>query len=151
VLDRKIPNSLSRHGGLSRSEPHALSSVTTSAAKLLRAIRRGGSPRISPGCRSYSASLDSIAPISDTNLLHGYEVTETVVALPRKLLGQPERQVQSNQPSREILPQPPLTSYLFQTGVVLVPFCLELGRHILKMLKRDPCRPTLGAIVLLGF
>jgi hypothetical protein len=28
-----------------------------------------------------------------------------------------------------------------QAGVVLVPFCLELGRHILKMLERDPRRP----------
>jgi hypothetical protein len=29
--------------------------------------------------------------------------------------------------------------------------CLELGRHILKMLERDPRRTTLSAIVLLGF
>ena len=39
----------------------------------------------------------------------------------------------------------------FQAGVVLVPFCLEIGRHILKMIERDPRRPTLSAIVLLGF
>src|SRR6516162_2550574 len=38
-----------------------------------------------------------------------------------------------------------------QVGVVLVPFCLELGRHILKMIERDPRRPTLSAVVLLGF
>ena len=38
-----------------------------------------------------------------------------------------------------------------QAGVVLAPFCLELGRHILKMIERDPRRPILSAIVLLGF
>lgn len=38
-----------------------------------------------------------------------------------------------------------------QASVVLVPFCLELGRHILKMIKRDPRRSTLSPIVLLGF
>jgi hypothetical protein len=40
---------------------------------------------------------------------------------------------------------------LFQAGVVLMPFCLELSRHILKMIERDPRRPTLSAVVLLGF
>src|SRR6516225_5100868 len=32
-----------------------------------------------------------------------------------------------------------------------MPFCLELSRHILKMIERDPRRPTLSAVVLLGF
>jgi hypothetical protein len=34
---------------------------------------------------------------------------------------------------------------LAQAGI-----CLELGRHILKMLECDPRRPTLSAIVFLG-
>jgi len=43
------------------------------------------------------------------------------------------------------------SGHLRQGGVVLVPFCIERGCHILKMLERDPRRSTLSAIVLLGF
>ena len=43
------------------------------------------------------------------------------------------------------------SGYFPQAGVVLVPFCIELGCHILKMLERDPRRSTLSATVLLGF
>ena len=31
-----------------------------------------------------------------------------------------------------------------------MPFLLEPGRHLLKMVERDPRRPTLSAIVFLG-
>src|SRR5438067_1547079 len=40
---------------------------------------------------------------------------------------------------------------LLEAGVVFVPFLLELVRHLLKMLDRDPRSPTLSAIVFLGF